>query len=233
MNKTTAILIPCYNEEITIEKVIRDWKAACPEADIYVYDNDSSDHTTDIAKRCGAIVRHEKLRGKGNVVRAMFRDIDADCYIMVDGDDTYPADCGPALISTILNKEADMVIGDRLSTTYFTENKSILHDFGNRSVRYLINLFYHTDIKDIMSGCRAFNRTFVKAFPARSNAFEVETEMAIFAITSHMRIKNIPIEYKDRPKGSKSKVNAIVDGFKIYKTLVEMTYEYRVDTPHA
>lgn len=222
----TAVLIPCFNESLTIAKVISDWKQACPDADIYVYDNNSTDNTSDIAKKNGAIVRFEPQRGKGNVVRTMFRDIDADCYIMVDGDDTYPAECGQKLIQMIMNNEADMVIGDRLSTTYFKENKSLLHDFGNRSVRYLINLLYHSDIKDIMSGCRAFNKTFVKQFPAESKAFETETEMAVFALTNNMRLKNIPINYKDRPKGSKSKVNTIVDGFKIYKMLFVMTHKY-------
>lgn len=202
-----AVLIPCYNEALTIEKVVKDYKKALPEASIYVYDNNSTDGTDEIARNAGAIVRYEYAQGKGNVVRRMFRDIDAECYVMVDGDDTYPADTVPEMVRDVLEKHVDMVVGDRLSSTYFEENKRPFHNFGNSIVRGSINHIFKSDIKDIMTGLRAFSYDFVKTFPVLSNGFEIETEMTIHAISNNMPTSNNIIEYRDRPEGSESKLN--------------------------
>jgi len=215
----TAVLIPCYNEAKTIEKVVKDFKTALPHADIYVYDNNSMDGTDKIAKKAGAIVRYEYKQGKGNVVRSMFREIDADCYIMTDGDDTYPADAAPQLEKAVLDGRADMVIGDRLSSTYFTENKRPFHNVGNKLVRGLINSLYKANVNDIMTGYRAFSYQFVKSFPVLSKGFEIETEMTIFTLDSNFNIVEIPIEYRDRPEGSESKLNTYSDGFKVIRTI--------------
>ena len=215
----TAVLIPCYNEAKTIEKVVKDFKTALPHADIYVYDNNSMDGTDKIAKKAGAIVRYEYKQVKGNVVRSMFREIDADCYIMTDGDDTYPADAAPQLEEAVLDGRADMVIGDRLSSTYFTENKRPFHNVGNKLVRGLINSLYKANVNDIMTGYRAFSYQFVKSFPVLSKGFEIETEMTIFTLDSNFNIVEIPIEYRDRPEGSESKLNTYSDGFKVIRTI--------------
>ncbi len=217
-----AVLIPCYNEAQTIEKVVCDWKKELPEATIYVYDNNSSDDTAQIAEKCGAVVRHEYAQGKGNVIRRMFREIDADCYIMVDGDDTYPANCAKELVSLVLDKDADMVVGDRLSSTYYNENKRPFHNFGNNIVRKFINKLFKTDVKDIMTGCRAFSYQFVKTFPVLSKGFEIETEMTIHAVDKNMRIETVVIDYRDRPEGSESKLNTFSDGFKVLMTIAKM-----------
>lgn len=222
-----AILIPCYNESLTIEKVIRDYRAALPEADIYVYDNNSSDSTDQIAKAAGAIVRYEHRQGKGNVIRSMFRDIDADCYLMVDGDDTYPAENAADMVNEVLQGEVDMVIGDRLSTTYFTENKRPFHNFGNSIVRGLINRIFHSDVRDIMTGYRAFSYDFVKSFPVLSKGFEIETEMTIHALDKNFYLKEIPVTYRDRPEGSVSKLNTYADGMKVLLTIARLYREYR------
>lgn len=219
INKKIAVLIPCYNEEKTIESVVRAFKWQLPDADIYVYDNNSKDNTAALAKKSGAIVIPEPEQGKGNVVRSMFRDIDADIYVMVDGDDTYPADEVKKLIEPVLNKEADMVIGDRLSTTYFTENKKLFHNFGNKLVKSLINSIYNTNIKDIMTGYRALSKRFAKAMPIMSSGFQIETEMTLFALKNHFKIVSKEIEYRDRPEGSFSKINTIIDGIKIVLTI--------------
>ena len=202
-----AVLIPCYNEEKTIEKVVLDWRESLPEAVVYVYDNNSTDRTADIAREAGAVVRHEYQQGKGNVIRRMFREIDAMCYIMVDGDDTYPAEYGREMADLVLSKNADMVVGDRLSSTYFEENKRPFHNFGNSLVRGSINRLFKTNIRDIMTGYRAFSFLFVKSFPVLSKGFEIETEMSIHAVEKNMRIENVIIEYRDRPEGSESKLN--------------------------
>lgn len=217
--KKTAILIPCYNESKTIEKVIRDHQAVMPHADIYVYDNNSSDGTDEIARNAGAIVRYEYRQGKGNVVRSMFRDIDADCYIMTDGDDTYPAEFALELEKQIYNKRADMAIGDRLSSTYFTENKRPFHNIGNVLVRKLINVLFKAEVKDIMTGARGFTKEFIKSFPVTSKGFEIETEMTIFALDNNFKIVEVPIDYRDRPEGSESKLNTYSDGYKVLKTI--------------
>lgn len=222
-----AILIPCYNESLTIERVIRDYKAALPEADIYVYDNNSSDSTDQIAKAAGAIVRYEHRQGKGNVIRSMFRDIDADCYLMVDGDDTYPAENAADMVSEVLQGGVDMVIGDRLSTTYFTENKRLFHNLGNSIVRSLINRIFHSDIRDIMTGYRAFGYNFAKSFPILSKGFEIETEMTIHALDKNFYLKEIPITYRDRPEGSVSRLNTYADGMKVLLTIARLYREYR------
>ncbi|MBI4855287.1 MAG: glycosyltransferase [Acetobacterium woodii] len=215
----TAILIPCYNESKTIEKVIRDHQAVMPHADIYVYDNNSSDGTDEIARKAGAIVRYEYRQGKGNVVRAMFRDIDADCYIMTDGDDTYPAEFALELEKQILENRADMVIGDRLSSTYFTENKRPFHNIGNVLVRKLINILFKAEVKDIMTGSRGFTKEFIKSFPVTSKGFEIETEMTIFALDNNFKIVEVEIDYRDRPEGSESKLNTYTDGYKVLRTI--------------
>ena len=206
-----AILIPCYNESKTIEKVITDFKRALPEAVIYVYDNNSTDDTATIAEQAGAVVRHEYQQGKGNVIRRMFREIDARCYLMADGDDTYPAEYAPEMAKKVLEHGADMVVGDRLSSTYFTENKRPFHNFGNTLVRGVINRLFKSDIRDIMTGYRAFSFQFVKTFPVLSKGFEIETEMSIHAIDKHMQVENVIIDYRDRPEGSESKLNTYSD----------------------
>lgn len=226
MNKI-AILIPCYNEAQTIAKVINDWKKELPEATIYVYDNNSTDNTAAVAFEHGAIINHEYAQGKGNVIRRMFRDIDAGCYIMVDGDDTYPATKAKEMASLVLNKNADMVIGDRLSSTYYTENKRPFHNFGNDLVRNTINALFKTNIKDVMTGCRAFSYQFAKTFPVLSKGFEIETEMTIHAIDKNMQIETITIDYRDRPEGSESKLNTFSDGYKVLKTLIRLFKNYK------
>lgn len=222
-----AVLIPCYNEEITIAKVVSDYKSALPEADIYVYNNNSTDNTAQIAKEAGAIVKHEYRQGKGNVIRSMFRNIDADCYLMIDGDDTYPAESAREMVNYVLRGEADMVIGDRLSSTYFTENKRRFHNFGNVLVRKLINSLFKSKVNDIMTGYRAFSKTFVKSFPVLSSGFEIETEMTIHAVDKRFLIKEIPVNYRDRPQGSTSKLNTYFDGLKVIKTIFRLFKEYR------
>ena len=222
-----AVLIPCYNEAMTIGKVVSDWKRELPEATIYVYDNNSTDDTSGIARNAGAIVRHEYAQGKGNVIRRMFREIEAECYVMVDGDDTYPASFAREMVTPVLERDADMVIGDRLSSTYFTENKRPFHNFGNSLVRRSINYLFHTDIKDIMTGYRAFSYQFVKTFPILSKGFEIETEMTIHAVNKNMRIENVVVDYRDRPEGSESKLNTISDGTKVLKTLFRLFKNYK------
>ena len=223
-----AVLIPCYNEELTIEKVVKDFKKELPEADVYVYDNNSKDKTVEIAKNAGAIVRHEYKQGKGNVVRSMFRDIDADIYVMVDGDDTYPAEFVHELIKPIRDGQADMVIGDRLSNgTYQEENKRKFHEFGNNLVKKGINMLFDTKLKDIMTGYRVFNRIFVKNMPVMTPKFEIETEMTLYALDKKYIIKEIPIIYRDRPEGSKSKLNTVSDGIKVVKTIFNMFKDYK------
>ena len=222
-----AVLIPCYNESRTIEKVVCDWKQALPEAVIYVYDNNSTDGTAQIAERAGAVVRRERMQGKGNVIRRMFREIDALAYIMVDGDDTYPAQYGPEMVDLVLNQQADMVVGDRLSSTYFTENKRPFHNFGNSLVRGMINRLFKSDIRDIMTGYRAFSYRFVKTFPVLSKGIEIETEMSIHAIDKNMRVMNVIIEYRDRPEGSESKLNTYSDGLKVLKTIIGLYRTYK------
>ena len=226
-NKKIAVLIPCYNESKTIKKVVEDYKKALPEADIYVYDNNSSDHTDEIAREAGAIVRYEYRQGKGNVIRSMFKDIDADCYLMIDGDDTYPAENAKEMCDLILEKKADMVIGDRLSSTYFTENKRPFHNFGNRLVRGLINFLFESDVRDIMTGYRAFSYEFVKTFPVLSKGFEIETEMTIHALDKNFLLKEVKVGYRDRPAGSVSKLNTYRDGFRVLKTIGRLFKEYK------
>lgn len=226
-NKKIAVLIPCYNESKTIEKVVKDYKKELPNADIYVYDNNSSDGTDEIAKNAGAIVKYEYKQGKGNVIRSMFKDIDADCYLMIDGDDTYSAGNAKEMCKYILDGKADMVIGDRLSSTYFTENKRPFHNFGNKLVRWLINTLFKSNVKDIMTGYRAFSYEFVKTFPVLSKGFEIETEMTIHALDKNFLLKEIPIGYKDRPAGSVSKLNTYSDGFKVLKTIARLFKEYK------
>ena len=222
-----AVLIPCYNEEKTVDKVIRDTKAALPDAVIYVYNNNSSDRTAEIAERAGAIVRNEYMQGKGNVIRRMFREVDAQCYIMVDGDDTYPMDAAPEMVEKVLRHNADMVVGDRLSSTYFTENKRPFHNFGNSLVRGSINRLFHCNVRDIMTGYRAFSYEFVKTFPVLSTGFEIETEMTIHAVNNNMQIDNVIIEYRDRPEGSASKLNTYSDGMKVLRTIVRLYRDYK------
>ncbi len=222
-----AVLIPCYNESKTIEKVVKDFRAALPEAVIYVYDNNSTDGTPEIAERAGAVVRYERQQGKGNVIRRMFREIDAECYIMTDGDDTYPAESAPEMAEKVLQCGADMVVGDRLSSTYFTENKRPFHNFGNTLVRKSINLLFGTDIKDIMTGYRAFSYQFVKSFPVLSKGFEIETEMSIHAADKNMAVSNVVIGYRDRPEGSVSKLNTYSDGIKVLMTIVNLYRTYK------
>ena len=222
-----AVLIPCFNEEKTIEKVVADAKAALPEAVIYVYDNNSSDKTVELAQKAGATVRHEYMQGKGNVIRRMFREIDAECYIMVDGDDTYPMEYAPGMVEKVLSHNADMVVGDRLSTTYFTENKRPFHNFGNSIVRKSINALFDCDIKDIMTGYRAFSYSFVKTFPVMSKGFEIETEMTIHAVNNNMQVENVEVDYRDRPEGSVSKLNTYSDGMKVLFTIMRLFREYK------
>ncbi len=222
-----AVLIPCYNESKTIEKVVKDYKEALPDADIYVYDNNSSDKTDEIAAKAGAIVRYEYRQGKGNVIRTMFREIKADCYLMIDGDDTYPCECAREMCNLVLDGKADMVVGDRLSSTYFTENKRPFHNFGNRIVRFLINKLFKNKVKDIMTGYRAFSYDFVKGFPVLSKGFEIETEMTIHAVDKNYKIIEIPVTYRDRPEGSTSKLNTYSDGFKVLKTIATLFKEYK------
>ena len=226
-NKKIAVLIPCYNESKTIKKVVEDYKKALPEADIYVYDNNSNDHTDEIARKAGAIVKYEYRQGKGNVIRSMFKDIDADCYLMIDGDDTYPAENAREMCELILDKKADMVIGDRLSSTYFTENKRPFHNFGNRLVRGLINFLFESDVRDIMTGYRAFSYEFVKTFPVLSKGFEIETEMTIHALDKNFLLKEVKVGYRDRPAGSVSKLNTYRDGFRVLKTIGRLFKEYK------
>lgn len=222
-----AVLIPCYNESQTIEKVVRDWKRELPEAVIYVYDNNSTDHTDDIARAAGAVVRYEYQQGKGNVIRRMFREIDAQCYIMIDGDDTYPAEMGREMTDLVLERNVDMVVGDRLSSTYFEENKRPFHNFGNSLVRGTINKLFRSNIRDIMTGYRAFSYEFVKSFPVLSKGFEIETEMSIHAVDKNMSVENVIIEYRDRPEGSESKLNTYSDGFKVLKTIGRLYRNYK------
>lgn len=222
-----AILIPCFNESQTIHKVVYDWKKALPEASIYVYDNNSTDGTDSIARNAGAIVRYEPLQGKGNVIRRMFREVDAECYVMVDGDDTYPAEAGPEMVEAVLRNQVDMVIGDRLSSTYFKENKRLFHNAGNSITRWFINRIFNTDIKDVMTGLRAFSYRFVKTFPVLSQGFEIETEMTIHAVDKNMVINNCVIGYRDRPEGSESKLNTVSDGIKVINTIFCLYKNYR------
>ena len=225
---TVAVLIPCYNESLTIRKVIQDFKAVLPpDSVIYVYDNNSTDDTADIAESTGAVVRHEYQQGKGNVIRRMFREIDAECYIMVDGDDTYPAEYAPEMIGKVLNQKVDMVVGDRLSSTYFEENKRPFHNMGNSLVRKSINVLFKSDIKDIMTGYRAFSYQFVKSFPVLSKGFEIETEMSIHAVDKNMQMANVIIDYRDRPEGSESKLNTVSDGVKVLKTIGKLFRNYK------
>ena len=222
-----AVLIPCYNEERTIAKVVADAKKALPEAVVYVYDNNSTDRSVELASQAGAVIRHEYMQGKGNVIRRMFREIEAECYIMVDGDDTYPMEYAREMVDKVLFHNADMVVGDRLSSTYFTENKRPFHNFGNTVVRSSINRLFHCDIKDIMTGYRAFSYGFVKTFPVLSTGFEIETEMTIHAVYNKMQIENVIVDYRDRPAGSESKLNTFSDGFKVINTIVKLYRDYK------
>ncbi len=222
-----AILVPCYNEAKTIEKVVTDFKSVLPDATVYVYDNNSSDNTSELACKAGAVVRHEYQQGKGNVIRRMFQEIDAECYIMVDGDDTYPAEAAREMAERVLNNNVDMVVGDRLSSTYFEENKRPFHNFGNSIVRWSINKLFKNDIKDIMTGYRAFSYRFVKTFPVLSKGFEIETEMSIHAVDKNMLVDNVVIDYRDRPEGSESKLNTYSDGFKVLITIQRLFRNYR------
>ena len=227
MKKKIAVLIPCYNEAKTVEKVVKDYKKALPEADIYVYDNNSTDGTDKIAKKAGAIVKYEYRQGKGNVIRSMFKDIEADCYLMIDGDDTYPAENAREMCDLVLEGKADMVIGDRLSSTYFTENKRPFHNLGNRLVRGLINKLFKSNVRDIMTGYRAFSYEFVKTFPVLSKGFEIETEMTIHALDKNFLLKEVSVNYRDRPAGSVSKLNTYRDGFRVLKTIGRLFKEYK------
>lgn len=222
-----AVLVPCYNEGKTIEKVVTDFKRVLPEAVIYVYDNNSTGGTAEIAAKAGAVVRHEYYQGKGNVIRRMFQEVDAECYLMVDGDDTYPAESAREMADKVLERNVDMVVGDRLSSTYFEENKRPFHNFGNSIVRWGINTFFKNDIKDIMTGYRAFSYRFVKTFPVLSKGFEIETEMSIHAIDKNMFVENVVIDYRDRPEGSVSKLNTYSDGIKVIGTIVRLFQTYR------
>lgn len=222
-----AVLIPCYNEEKTIKKVVGDWKKELPEATIYVYNNNSTDRTAEIAKEAGAVVRDEYQQGKGNVIRRMFREIDAQCYVMIDGDDTYPAEFGREMVDKVLERKVDMVVGDRLSSTYFEENKRPFHNFGNSLVRGTINRLFRSNIRDIMTGYRAFSYQFVKTFPVLSKGFEIETEMSIHAVDKNMLVENVIIDYRDRPDGSESKLNTYSDGAKVLKTIMGLYKNYK------
>ena len=227
MNHKIAVLIPCYNESKTIAKVVDDFKKQLPDADIYVYDNNSTDNTANVARQAGAIVRYEHRQGKGNVVRRMLADIEADCYLLVDGDDTYPSDNAKEMCDIVLNEHYDMVIGDRLSSTYFQENKRPFHDCGNRFVRYAINQIFHSDIKDIMTGYRALSRHLVMSVPLLSEGFEIETELTINVLDNQLRIKQVPVEYRDRPIGSTSKLSTFKDGIKIIATIFRLFRDYK------
>lgn len=222
-----AVLIPCYNEAQTIGKVITDVQHFLPEAVIYVYDNNSTDATAEIAEKAGAVVRFEHQQGKGNVIRRMFREIDARCYLMIDGDDTYPLDCASEMVDRVLTHNADMVVGDRLSSTYFTQNKRPFHNFGNSLVRGSINYLFHSNIKDIMTGYRAFNYLFVKTFPVLSKGFEIETEMTIHAVHNNMQVENVVVDYRDRPAGSESKLNTYTDGFRVIRMIIRLFKNYK------
>jgi glycosyltransferase involved in cell wall biosynthesis len=222
-----AVLIPCYNEAKTIEKVVRDYHESLPDADIYVYDNNSTDHTAELAEKAGAIVRHEYRQGKGNVMRTMFQEVEADCYLITDGDDTYPPEKAPEMVRMILDGKADMVNGDRLSSTYFEENKRPFHNAGNVMVHSLINRIFHTDVHDIMTGMRAFSRVFIKNFPILSQGFEIETEMTIYAVERNFIIREIPIAYRDRPNGSVSKLDTYSDGFRVLRTIFRLFRDYK------
>lgn len=222
-----AVLIPCYNESKTIAKVVDDFKRILPDAVIYVYDNNSNDNTDEIARNAGAVVRYEYQQGKGNVIRRMFREIDAECYVMTDGDDTYPAEFAPAMVAKVLDKKVDMVVGDRLSSTYFNENKRPFHNFGNSLVRKSINVMFKTNINDIMTGYRAFSYQFVKSFPVLSKGFEIETEMSIHAVEKNMYIDNQVIEYRNRPEGSEFKLNTYSDGIKVLRTIARLYRNYK------
>lgn len=225
-----AVLIPCYNESQTIEKVVKDFRKALPEAAIYVYDNNSTDGTDEIARRAGAVVRYERQQGKGNVIRRMFREVDAACYVMTDGDDTYPAENAPQMVRKVLEEQVDMVVGDRLSSTYFQENKRPFHNFGNALVRKAINALFRTSVKDIMTGYRAFSYQFVKSFPVLSGGFEIETEMSIHAVDKKMHIDHVVVDYRDRPAGSESKLSTYSDGMKVLRMILRL---YRVYKPMA
>ena len=222
-----AVLIPCFNEEKTIEKVVRDFRSQIPEAVIYVYNNNSTDRTVELAEKAGAIVRNEYVQGKGNAIRRMFREVDAECYLMVDGDDTYPAEFAGEMARLVLEKKTDMVVGDRLSATYFEENKRPFHNIGNVIVRKSINFLFHNQIKDIMTGYRAFSYEFVKTFPVTSKGFEIETEMTIHAVDKNMHVENVIITYRDRPEGSQSKLNTYSDGLKVLRMIARLYRAYR------
>ena len=227
MKEKIAFLIPCYNESKTIEKVVKDCKKAIPEADVYVYDNNSTDGTDELARNAGAIVRYEYQQGKGNVIRRMFREIEADCYVMLDGDDTNPPEFAPQMVDLVLKKNVDMVVGDRLSSTYFEENKRPFHNVGNTIVKNSINLLFKSDIKDIMTGYRAFSYQFVKTFPVISKGFEIETEMTIHSVAKNLHVANVITDYRDRPDGSESKLNTYSDGIKVLKTIFRLFKNYR------
>lgn len=222
-----AVLVPCLNEENTVESVVRAFLKALPTATVYVYDNNSTDRTAERAAATGAIVRRERRQGKGNVLRSMFRDIDADAFVLVDGDDTYPADSAPEMVRLVLEEGADMVVGDRLSSTYARENKRRFHNAGNNLVRWLVNRLFHGSITDIMTGYRTFSPMFVKSFPILSKGFEIETEMTIHALDKNFIVRNVPVKYRDRPAGSESKLNTFSDGIKVLRTIFRMLRDYR------
>lgn len=222
-----AVLIPCYNESKTVEKVVTDFRRVLPDATVYVYDNNSTDGTAELAAKAGAVVRHEYQQGKGNVMRRMFREIDAEAYILVDGDDTYPAEAAPEMVAAVTERQADMVVGDRLSSTYYTQNKRPFHNFGNDLVRFCTNHLFGGKIKDIMTGYRAFSYQFVKTYPVLSRGFEIETEMTIHALQRNMQVENVVIDYRDRPEGSESKLNTYSDGFKVLGTIARLFKNYR------
>lgn len=227
MKDRIAVLVPCYNESATVEKVVRDFRRALPEATVYVYDNNSTDGTAEIARRAGAVVRRERMQGKGNVIRRMFREIDADCYVMTDGDDTYPVESAKEMVRLVLEEQADMVVGDRLSGTYFSENKRPFHNSGNSLVRASINRLFGSDIQDIMTGYRAFSYAFVKTYPVLSGGFEIETDMTIHAINRRMNVANVVVEYRDRPEGSVSKLNTVQDGARVLMTILRLFKNFR------
>ena len=222
-----AVLIPCYNESRTIAKVVEEFRAALPEATVYVYDNNSTDESPELARRAGAVVRHEYKQGKGNVIRRMFREVDAQCYLMVDGDDTYPAQSAPEMVRLVLERQADMVVGDRLSSTYFTENKRPFHNTGNSLVRFCVNRLFHSDIRDIMTGYRAFSYQFVKTCPVLARGFEIETEMTIHAVDKNLQVEHVVVDYRDRPQGSVSKLNTVSDGLRVLRTIGSLFRDYR------